>query len=181
MWGGGRRGYISWLVNLCKWSVSNFIMDTFLSQSETRSESVSQSFNWSGSQEVRNIFTLIFLNMIDSNDMLDNIYHGLRRDYFRIGRLQKSLMSSNEIFIWRNFNSLNSQVSSRSKNKVLRILNDLISATGASSHSPISLSPSVLWPRRTEDWCIFCSSTHNREHEISQSRHFLKDQTTTRN
>ena len=174
MWGGGRRGYISWLVNLCKWSVSNFIMDTFLSQSETRSESVSQSFNWSGSQEVRNIFTLIFLNMIDSNNMLDNIYHGLRIDYFHIGRLQKSLMSSNEIFIWRNFNSLNSQVSPTKSYQVLRILLTILFLL---PEPPAHLSVSVrvssgLAELKIDVFFVPSSPSQRREHEISQSRHF---------
>ena len=90
-------------------------MDTFLSQSDTRSESVSQPFNWSNSQEVLNIFTLIFLNMIDSNNKLDNIYHGLPSlasvqiilvlaDSRQVSCLQMKYFSR------RNFNSMNSQV-----------------------------------------------------------------------
>ena len=91
--------------------------------------------------------------MIDSNDMLDNIYHGLAsvQIILILAHCRQVSCLQMKYFSRRNFNSLNSQLSSRSKNKVLRILNDLISATGASSHPPISLSPSVLWPRRTED------------------------------
>ena len=127
-------------------------MDTFLSQSDTRSESVSQPFNWSNSQEVLNIFTLIFLNMIDSNNKLDNIYHGLPSlasvqiilvlaDSRQVSCLQMKYFSR------RNFNSMNSQVG---QDKPLRI----------------TITP---------------SPQSQKEHDISQSRRIYQEQTTTRN